>query len=137
MMVLPTHPSKGRGRQYHHQCSLGSATSYLIYADVRLRIPMTHHNDVGQNRRIAAEDADGAGCHPLCECEKCTAAATDPDAATVYACNPDGRTSLHVAANMGHVDIVQLLLDKGAEVNLFNAHANIPRRAAQRQLLSQ
>ena len=26
-----------------HQCPLGSVASYLIYADVRSHIPMTHH----------------------------------------------------------------------------------------------
>ena len=29
-----------------HQCPLASVASYLMYADVRLHIPMTHHNDV-------------------------------------------------------------------------------------------
>ena len=36
-------PSRGVGAP--HQCPLGSVASYLIYADVRLHIPMTHHND--------------------------------------------------------------------------------------------
>lgn len=30
-----------------HQCPLGLVTSYLMYADVRLHIPMTHKNDAG------------------------------------------------------------------------------------------
>ena len=30
-----------------HQCPLDSVASYLIYADVRLRIPMTPHTDAG------------------------------------------------------------------------------------------
>ena len=81
---------------------------------------------LGQNRRIAAVDAEGFGCHPLCECAKCTAAATDPGAATVYACDPDGRTALHIAASMGHVDIVQLLLDKGAKVDCLDHHECTP-----------
>ena len=35
---------RGR-RKYHHQCPLGSVASDLIYADVRLHIPMTPRND--------------------------------------------------------------------------------------------
>ena len=39
-----TDPLK-RGVGAPHQCPLGSVASYLIYADVRLRIPMTHNDD--------------------------------------------------------------------------------------------
>ena len=35
-------------RQHRHQRPLGPVASYLNYADVRLHIPMTHHNDAGR-----------------------------------------------------------------------------------------
>ena len=43
-MVVPSTPF-GRGAGALHQCLFGSAASYLIYADVRIHIPMTHRND--------------------------------------------------------------------------------------------
>ena len=43
-MVVPSIPF-GRGPGALHQCLFGSAASYLIYADVRIHIPMTHRND--------------------------------------------------------------------------------------------
>ena len=40
-------PRLRRGVGAPHQCSLGSVASHLIYADVRVHIPMTHHNGTG------------------------------------------------------------------------------------------
>ena len=42
-----------------HECRLGTVASYLIYADMRLHIPMTHHNDrygYGQHLWYNSED---------------------------------------------------------------------------------
>ena len=38
-----------------HQCPLGSVASHLIYADVRLHIPMTHRNGRYEGTRNAIE----------------------------------------------------------------------------------
>ena len=38
----------------------------------------------------------------------------------MYLCLQDGESSLIVASRNGHFEIVKLLLDKGAEVNLQN-----------------
>ena len=42
---------------FYHQCPPDSTASYLIYADVRLRIPMTHNNDAGLKKPTDKADA--------------------------------------------------------------------------------
>ena len=44
------------------QCPLESVASYLIYADVRLHIPMTHRNDVIRYHSPEEEIAFGPAC---------------------------------------------------------------------------
>ncbi|XP_043465025.1 ankyrin repeat domain-containing protein 27-like [Leptopilina heterotoma] len=65
-------------------------------------------------------------CHPLCTCEKCASAEEVFDKEDrkphlgINTCNSQGQTALHVACENGHVEIVQLLLDAGANVNVTN-----------------
>lgn len=66
-------------------------------------------------------------CHPLCICEKCNPDCgdvfednlkLDKDIVNINICNADGITPLHVASMHGHTDIVRLLLDAGAWINV-------------------
>lgn len=66
-------------------------------------------------------------CHPLCICEKCKpddsdlftdALGLDKDILNVNVCNSDGFTPLHVASMHGRTDMVRLLLDAGAQINV-------------------
>ncbi|XP_051171211.1 ankyrin repeat domain-containing protein 27-like [Leptopilina boulardi] len=65
-------------------------------------------------------------CHPLCTCEKCASAEEIFDKEDkkshlgINTCNSQGQTALHIACDNGHVEIVQLLLDAGANVNVIN-----------------
>ncbi len=44
----------------------------------------------------------------------------DADAAAVNATSPDGFTALHVAVQQGHLDVVELLFERGALPNQRN-----------------
>jgi ankyrin repeat protein len=66
-------------------------------------------------------------CHPLCTCEKCKLVDGDvyeddikqnEDILNINVCNSDGFTALHVASMHGHVDMMRVLLDAGAEINV-------------------
>jgi ankyrin repeat protein len=66
-------------------------------------------------------------CHPLCICEKCKPDDSDlfeddlkldKDILNVNICNSDDFTPLHVASMHGHTEILRLLLDAGARVNV-------------------
>ncbi len=48
----------------------------------------------------------------------------DPD--VVHARNQHWSTPLHVAIQVGHYDVVELLIEKGADVNAKNVHGNTP-----------
>jgi uncharacterized protein len=48
----------------------------------------------------------------------------------IKAANPAGDTALHVAAALGHDTVVQLLVERGAEVNVKNRRAITPLAAA-------
>lgn len=69
-------------------------------------------------------DSNETRCHPLCDCKKCASIddksiLSEKKAETgINSCNERGESALHIASAMGHVDIVQLLLDAGANVNL-------------------
>lgn len=60
-------------------------------------------------------------CHPLCECARCQTLVrskrADSSAVTVYTRDADGFTALHVAARIGHSNVVSLLVDVGAIVD--------------------
>lgn len=63
--------------------------------------------------------------HPLCSCEYCqnfldslTIEHQQKTHCSVNMCNTEGYTPLHIAAKHGRTDIVRLLLDAGATINL-------------------
>ena len=75
-------------------------------------------------------------CHPLCMCKKCQpddsldASSEDTvkkekEVLNVNICNSDGFTPLHVAAMHGQADLVTVLLDAGANVNLVTKTKNV------------
>ncbi|XP_029176002.1 ankyrin repeat domain-containing protein 27-like isoform X2 [Nylanderia fulva] len=62
--------------------------------------------------------------HPLCDCERCSALGERKfvrerrqRALAINSCNSLGETALHVASATGRDEMVQLLLDAGANVN--------------------
>lgn len=64
-------------------------------------------------------------CHPLCDCERCSAIGETllerckrRRALAINACNSLGETALHVASATGRAEMVRLLLDAGANVNV-------------------
>jgi ankyrin repeat protein len=68
-------------------------------------------------------------CHPLCICEKCKPDIADvfeddlkldKDIVNINICNSDGFTPLHIASMHGHTDMVRLLLDAGAWINVVS-----------------
>lgn len=67
-----------------------------------------------------------SNCHPLCICEKCQDSMEEntitndykSNALNINICNPEGFTPLHIASKFGRTEILRLLLDAGAVVNL-------------------
>ncbi|XP_014616282.1 PREDICTED: ankyrin repeat domain-containing protein 27-like isoform X3 [Polistes canadensis] len=63
-------------------------------------------------------------CHPLCCCERCApmheySEKKNKIPAVVFSSyNDNGKTVLHVASTVGSLEIIQLLLDAGADVNV-------------------
>jgi ankyrin repeat protein len=73
-------------------------------------------------------------CHPLCACEKCKPDDSDlveddlkldKDILNINICNSDGFTPLHVASMHGCIDMVRLLLDAGAWVNVVTRRKGV------------
>lgn len=63
-------------------------------------------------------------CHPLCSCERCAPTQEYSERKNKISTvifntyNDNGQTVLHVASIVGCLDIIQLLLDAGANVNI-------------------
>ncbi|XP_017786687.1 PREDICTED: ankyrin repeat domain-containing protein 27-like [Nicrophorus vespilloides] len=61
-------------------------------------------------------------CHPLCNCESCTELTpetqTRKQLVNINSTNCDGLTALHVAARFGRKEILRILLDSRADVNM-------------------
>ncbi|KAG5886160.1 hypothetical protein JTB14_024840 [Gonioctena quinquepunctata] len=63
-------------------------------------------------------------CHPLCVCEKCQKSEDEIndfqkyEAININMCDITGHTPLHVAAKFGRPEILRLILDSGASVNV-------------------
>lgn len=68
-------------------------------------------------------------CHPLCSCDRCEGllskvlCVTTP---TIYSCDDRGFTALHVASLYGQPQIVDLLLSRGASVNVTDYSGSTP-----------
>lgn len=68
--------------------------------------------------------SNSAVCHPLCDCDNCGASSPTPknldksDTLNINVSNVDGNTALHIAAKYGRCEILRLLLDAGADVNV-------------------
>lgn len=63
-------------------------------------------------------------CHPLCTCEKCRnpeftyKIPRKHETVNVNNCNIDGFTPIHIASKYGRFEILRLILDSGATVNV-------------------
>ncbi|XP_014217505.1 ankyrin repeat domain-containing protein 27-like isoform X2 [Copidosoma floridanum] len=76
------------------------------------------------SKTYVSEPDESKFCHPLCNCDKCVSIEelayekeTKPPIA-INAVNSQGETALHIASAAGCTEIIQLLLDAGAKVNL-------------------
>ncbi|KAL4630238.1 ankyrin repeat domain-containing protein 27-like [Arapaima gigas] len=69
-------------------------------------------------------------CHPLCQCPDCNPpqkpASSKGDGLDVNSSNPEGVTSLHVAAQHGHATLMHLLARRGANINARNSQSATP-----------
>lgn len=70
----------------------------------------------------------GGMCHPLCNCERCSVIGEtllknckQRRTLAINSCNSLGETALHVASATGRTEMVRLLLDAGANVNMTTA----------------
>ncbi|XP_034936116.1 ankyrin repeat domain-containing protein 27-like [Chelonus insularis] len=76
-------------------------------------------------------DNNSTLCHPLCVCEKCAPSAEEicdehypTTMLGINVSNTRGETALHVACANGLVDLVEILLDAGANVNVCTNNEN-------------
>lgn len=83
---------------------------------------------LGVDKREVIEHENQSLCHPLCTCEKCQPEISSDESngsrdeprpvLNINVCNAEGFTALHVAAMHGRADLIQILLDAGANINL-------------------
>ncbi|XP_066601350.1 ankyrin repeat domain-containing protein 27-like [Prorops nasuta] len=87
---------------------------------------------LGLNSQGTRSTPSKAYCHPLCDCDRCTSLDESLEkqqrvpAIGINACNCNGETALHAASNVGCVEIVQLLLDAGANINAVTKDGKTP-----------
>lgn len=85
--------------------------------------------DNGSKQPKKEIDSSIALCHPLCSCDKCEGllskvlCVTTP---TIHSCDDRGFTALHVASLYGQPQIVDLLLSRGASVNVSDYSGSTP-----------
>lgn len=80
------------------------------------------------------EESDGSPCdvqlcHPLCQCTKCSKIKEQVCQRSILSVDEsdwERKTALHVASLRGHRSIVQLLLKRGASVNIKNKLKQTP-----------
>ncbi|CAG9817822.1 unnamed protein product [Phaedon cochleariae] len=71
-------------------------------------------------------------CHPLCTCNNCKRNTeehffeTDIESMNINICDMNGYTPLHVAAKFGRTEILRLLLDSGALVDVKTNNLHTP-----------
>lgn len=93
--------------------------------NLRLYFNAVAAGDVGQVEKMLKpnipEEVEKLLCHPLCECERCKSIKTsykrEKAIVTIESRDERGSTALHIAARLGAVDVVNSLLDLGAEVD--------------------
>lgn len=85
--------------------------------------------DNGTKQPKKEVDSSLALCHPLCSCDRCEGllskvlCVTTP---TIHSCDDRGFTALHVASLYGQPQIVDLLLSRGASVNVSDYSGSTP-----------
>lgn len=85
--------------------------------------------DNGSKQPKKEIDSSLSLCHPLCSCDKCEGllskvlCVTTP---TIHSCDDRGFTALHVASLYGQPQIVDLLLMRGASVNVTDYSGSTP-----------
>ncbi|XP_077294892.1 ankyrin repeat domain-containing protein 27-like [Arctopsyche grandis] len=75
------------------------------------------------------DDSKPILCHPLCSCPKCNRTLSKNMLQTtpsVSSCNGHGFTALHVACIYGKPQMVDLMLELGAEVNCADCNGSTP-----------
>ncbi|KAG7210887.1 hypothetical protein KM043_012368 [Ampulex compressa] len=91
---------------------------------------------LGLERRSERVVPGLSACHPLCDCTDCASSTdlTEQRSARrtvpINARNHTGETALHAASAIGCAELVQLLLDAGANVNVFTEQRRTPLHVA-------
>lgn len=68
-------------------------------------------------------------CHPLCSCDKCEGEISKERrnvAPTLHSSDDKGFTALHIACKYGKLAVVELLLDRGARINVKDMRGCTP-----------
>lgn len=90
---------------------------------------VTNVLDNGSKQPTKEIDSNLALCHPLCSCDRCEGLLSKVlcvTAPTIHSCDDRGFTALHVASLYGQPQIVDLLLSRGASVNVSDYSGSTP-----------